>query len=239
MKFINLGMTGVFLALFAFMCFTGTDSDRMVLAVTFLPFVPINYLILKLKGYRLTFLFLVLSWIGTVLALFLPTNPDKEHPAYTWNAQEVKAQQEYAKELQIYNEELKKRRKVFEQDPYIKQCFDEGLFTALHETDTLTIVNVADTMYSAFLHEYKDDRQIGIILSAKDVKRIIDINDRVIFNILQQRKTERDEKRFLWTVDENALNNTRALKAQTLAEGPSPDIDVEMEYALGVRKRPA
>lgn len=77
-----------------------------------------------------------------------------------------------------------------------------------------------------------------MVISAESVKRCMDAGDQTLLTLAQELHSTNDLTRRLWVVDEVALTKMRTLKPQFLAEGPSPDIDVETEYELGIRKRP-
>lgn len=118
----------------------------------------------------------------------------------------------------------------------MKSLFDDKIAVEVYKYQNVSVCNVADYFYAVFPHVKSAEKQCGVIINAEHFRNIVSDVDGTYFSKLYSEMSIEDQKRLSFEVDDKAKELFASLRKETLASGPTSDIDVEFEQSLGVRQ---
>lgn len=116
----------------------------------------------------------------------------------------------------------------------LKDCFEEKLITEISRGKRFSVCNMADMFYAVFPHVKSGKYQCGVIVNHENIKYLVE--DEMFFKKIYSSMSKEEQKQLSFVLDEGVKELLRKYKAKTDLEGPSNDIEVELEEQLGARK---
>ena len=123
---------------------------------------------------------------------------------------------------------MSKEREKFYQDS--KMFFETGVLTEIYSNDDFCICNISNQCYGVFPYVEVSDIQTGVLMVPEHIKQIVYDNN--MFNyIINNMDRNILEKRTI-VLNKQMLESMINMKNKNDLQGPTTDIDFEMEQEL-------
>jgi len=120
-----------------------------------------------------------------------------------------------------------KKTKFYEKT---KLYFEEGLFKEIYSSDQISICNVSNTEYLAFIYDlFEDDLEIGICIKPDIILKIVE--DNYLINKMYLSSSRQEKSKCTIDIKQN-YKLMKEMKQKTDILGPSKNINIELEQEL-------
>lgn len=129
-----------------------------------------------------------------------------------------------------------KEKKMFYDE--IKKYLDSGLMREIYSSNDLSICNIADTFYTVFVYSAATntkDSLSGIRINKRFIKEIIESNENFFRDYLSLSKEQKES--VLVRFDQSTLKPLISLKNKSIENGPSLNIDLELEEQIMAKNK--
>ena len=135
--------------------------------------------------------------------------------------------------FEISNEDVQKKKVIFYE--LSKEYFDNGLLREIYSSSMVSICNLANSMYLAFLFAAIDENGVVGVVADKDVLKTIIQNNNYVYKIVQSYIQSNDNKYFV-ELNDKLTETFMPIKEKRSAPGcESSNIDFELEEEI-IRK---
>ena len=117
----------------------------------------------------------------------------------------------------------------------IEKYREAGVLKEIFNTDDFSICNISNQCYAIFSYYKSELGQCGILMSPDRIREIISSPE--LFAIIVSKMDKEHIRKMTLILNEKNFNVMLDMKKKTDTNGPSPDIDVELEAELLGREK--
>lgn len=120
-------------------------------------------------------------------------------------------------------------------DNELRKYEDAGYITKIYSSDKLCVCNIANSVYAVFNYTETNLGQWGFMVVPENVRAIVEDND--LFSELVSKTNKNILNKMSIFLNDIVFLNMKKLKEQTDLNGPSKDIDFEMEEEIMAKNK--
>ena len=110
-----------------------------------------------------------------------------------------------------------------------------GFMTVVYESDKLCVCNIANTVYAIFNYDETEYGHWGLMVNPQCIIPIATDNDLFYDLVLQHDEATKYQRSFF--LNDRTFKVMKDLKEKTDRNGPTKDIDFQMEQELNARNK--